>query len=187
MTSTYDTSRPASLDFRLFSYWVVIPPGRGVTMNEIMESVDTGDPQTIRSSLTRLRKGQVPDPSQPGYPLRPLPVRWNSQDRRYYDMSNVNREAVAAMIPSQVFTGAFAELMSRVDTLDSSMGQDGLVRSAQHLLDDIYTRELIRQLPLPNIWRIHNSVLRIAQARQLLEIESIRSGEALPAPPADET
>ena len=137
MTSTYDTSRPASLDFRLFSYWAGLPSGRGVTMDEMMEAVDTGDPQTIRSSLTRLRKGQVPDPSQPGYSLRPLPVRWNSTDRRYYDMSSVSREAVANMIPSQVFTGAFAELMSRVETLDSSMGQDGLVRSAQHLLENL--------------------------------------------------
>jgi len=187
MVSRFNISRPASLDFRLFSYWVGLPPGRGVTMDEMMEAVDAGDPQTIRSSLTRLRKGQVPDPSQPGYPLRPLPVRWNPQDRRYYDMSNVSREAVAAMIPSQVFTGAFAELMSRVETLDSSMGQDGLVRSAQHLLDNAHTRDLIRQLPLPNIWQIHNTVLRIAQARQLLELQSVRSGEALPAPPADET
>lgn len=187
MVSTFNTSRPASLDFRLFSYWVGLPPGRGVTMDEMMDAVDAGDSQTIRSSLTRLRKGQVSDPSQAGYQLRPLPIRWNAQDRRYYDMSNVSREAVAAMIPSQVFTGAFEELMSRVETLDSSMGQDGLVRSAQHLLDDAHTRELIRQLPLPSIWQVHNTVLRIAQARQLLELRSARSREALPAPAADET
>ena len=181
------SSRPASLDFRLFSYWVNLPPGRGVTMGEMMGAVDASDPQIIRSSLTRLRKGQVSDPSHPGSQLRPLPIRWNPANRKYYDVSNVNPEAVAARIPGQIFTGAFGELLSRVTTLDSSMGTDGLVRSAQHLLDDIHTRELIRQLPLSDIWQIHATVLRIAQARQLLELQSARSGGALPTPPADNT
>lgn len=186
MSSALNTSRPASLDFRLFTYWIGLPSGRGVTMEEMMEAVDTGDAQTIRSSLTRLRKGQVPDPSRAGHRLRPLPIRWNPTDRRYYDMSNVSREAVGNMIPSQVFTGAFSELMSRVETLDSSMGQDGLVRSAQDLLDDAHTRELIAQLPLPMIWRIQNRVVNISQARQLLELQAVRSGEVLPEPPADQ-
>lgn len=180
--------RNASLDFRLFQYWVGLPSGRGVRMREMMEAVDASDPQIIRSSLTRLRKGEIPDPSRPGSQLRALPIRWNSTDRKYYDMSSVNQETVMSMIPGQIFSGAFGELMSRVATLDSAMGQDGLVRSAaQHLLDDVHTRELIRQLPLEQIWRIHATVLRIGQARQLLELQSARTGGTLPTPTADQT
>lgn len=179
--------RNASLDFRLFQYWVNLPPGRGVRMSEMMEAVDASDPQIIRSSLTRLRKGEVPDPSRPGHPLRALPIRWNSTDKKYYDMSSVNPDVVRAMVPGQIFSGAFGELMSRVATLDSAMGQDGLVRSAQQLLDDVHTRELIRQLPLEDIWRIHATVLSIGQARQLLELESARTGRKLPTPTADQT
>ncbi len=179
--------RNASLDFRLFQYWVGLPPGRGVQMSEMVEAVDASDPQIIRASLTRLRKGQVPDPSRPGRRLRTLPIRWNSTDRKYYDMSSVNQEAVRAMIPNQILSGAFSELLSRVTTLDNAMGQDGLVRSAQNLLDDAHTRELIRQLPLEDIWRIHARVLAIGQARQLLEIQSAHTDGALPAPPADQT
>lgn len=187
MTSVSNSLRHASVDFRLFSYWVNLPTGRGVTMEEMMEAVNVGDPQIIRSSLTRIRKGQVPDPSNTRSRLRPLPIRWNSQDRRYYDMSNVNREAVEAMIPNQVLSGAFGQLVTRVTTLDSSIGPDGLVRSAQHLLDDVYTRELIRQLPLSTIWQVQETVTRIGQARQLLELRSARTGEALPGPTIDES
>lgn len=179
--------RNASLDFRLFQYWVGLPPGHGVRMREMMEAVNTSDPQVIRSSLTRLRKGAVPDPSSPGSQLRALPIRWNSTDKKYYDMSSVNQEIVRAMIPSQIFSGAFGELLSRVTTLDSAMGQDGLVRSAEHLLDDVHARELIQQLPLEDIWRIHATVLRISQARQLLELQSARTSRALPTPTADQT
>jgi len=148
-------------------------------MDDMMEAVDASDPQVIRSSLTRLRRGQVPDPSQPGDYLRPLPIRWNPQDRNYYDMSNISRDAISAMIPGQILSGAFEELLTRVSTLDSSMNQDGLVRAA-HLLGDRHTRDLIAQLPLREIWRIHNTVLGIAQARQLLELQEARSGGSLP-------
>ncbi len=179
MTLDSISSRPASLDFRLFSYWANLPSGQAVTMDDMMEVVDASDPQVIRSSLTRLRRGQVPDPSRPGDYLRPLPIRWNSQDRNYYDMSNISRDAVSAMIPGQILSGAFEELLTRVSTLDSSMNQEGLVRAA-HLLDDRHTRDLIAQLPLREIWRIHNTVLGIAQARQLLELQEAQSRGSLP-------
>lgn len=188
MTLDSTSSRPASLDFRLFSYWANLPSGRAVTMDDMMEAVDASDPQVIRSSLTRLRRGQVPDPSRPGQVpdpsrpgdyLRPLPIRWNPQDRNYYDMSNISRDAVSAMIPGQILSGAFEELLTRVSTLDSSMNQDGLVRAA-HLLGDRHIRDLIAQLPLREIWRIHNTVLGIAQARQLLELQEARSRGSLP-------
>jgi len=179
MTSDSTSSRPASLDFRLFSYWVNLPSGRAVTMDDMMGAVDASDTQVIRSSLTRLRRGQVSDPSRPGDYLRPLPIRWNPQDRNYYDMSNISRDAISAMIPGQILSGAFEELLTRVSTLDSSINQEGLVRAA-HLLDDRHTRDLIAQLPLREIWRVHNTVLGIAQARQLLELQEARSRGSLP-------
>jgi len=94
-------------------------------------------------------------------------------------MSNVSRDAVSAMIPGQILSGAFEELLTRVSTLDSSMNQDGLVRAA-HLLDDRHTRDLIAQLPLREIWRIHHTILGIAQARQLLELKEAQSRGSLP-------
>lgn len=184
MVSALPNSRRASLDFRLFSYWVNLPSGRGVTMGEMMKAVDASEPQIIRSSLTRLRKGKVSDPSRPGSQLRPLPIRWNPADCEYYDMSKFNQEAVAAQIPGRILSGAFGELVNRVATLDSSMGQDGLVRSAQ-LLDDTHIRDLIGQLPLDQIWQIHATVLKIAQAKQFLELQSVRSGGSLSAPTVD--
>lgn len=178
MTSA--SARPASRDFRLFSYWVGLPPGRGVTMNEMMEAMDVIDPQAIRSSLTRLRKGRVPDPSRPGTYLRPLPVRWNAPDTLYYDLSNVSGDLVAAQVPGSILSGAFGQLLSRIATLESAMGSDGLVRSAERLLDDDETRMLIQQIPLGEIWGVQDRLLRIARARELLELQQGGGPQALP-------
>jgi len=151
-------------------------------MDEMMVAMDVADPQAIRSALTQLRQGRVADPSLPGTFLRRLPVRWNPGNRRYYDLSNTPSEAVAAQIPGSILTGAFAELLNRVSALDSSMGADGLARSAAMLLNDNDVRRLIEQLPLPIIWQVHATVLHIAQARQLLEIQQAGGGQALPPP-----
>jgi hypothetical protein len=94
-------------------------------------------------------------------------------------------EAIAAQIPGAIMSDAFAELLTRARTLDSAMGPDGLVRSAQNLLDDDHTRQLIQQLPMDEIWRVHSTVLQIAQARQLLAIAEARRVAPLPPPPAN--
>lgn len=176
---TSNNFRPAPLDVRLFFYWENVPPGMGVTMRDMMSAMAVTDPQAIRSSLVRLRRGRVPHPTEPGH-LRVKPVRWNSRDRRYYDLSRVTPDAVAAQVPGSILTTAFATLLTRAATLDSSMGEEGLVRSAQQLLDDDDTRRLIAQLPLPTIWQVHATVLRIAQARQLFELNAAGGGLPLP-------
>jgi hypothetical protein len=179
--------RRTSLAFDLFAFWQTVGPGIGVTMTQMMEATNAADAQAVRQALTQLRKGEVPDPSERGRHLRPLPVRYNSGDGMYYDFSNVSSETVAATIPGAILANRFGELFTRVFTLESSIGPDGLVRSAQNLLDHEDIRRLIAQMPLPRIWQVQDMVDQIARARQLLEIEG-RAADALPTgQPEEET
>ena len=165
-------ARATSLPFNLFAYWQSVPPGVGVSMAEMMQALGVTDTQAIRGALTQLRKGEVPDPAERGRVLRPLPIRYNNADHLYYDFSQMSADAVLQQIPGTILTGSFGQLLTRVTTLDSSMGRNGLAGSAQQLLNDEETRALIRQLPFETIWRAHGVVLQIAQARQLLELET---------------
>lgn len=177
---TYINGRPASLDFRLYSFWRNLPPGTGVTMEEMQDAMDVDDRQLIRMSLTKLRKGKVRDPSGGGRTLQPLPVRWNPRNRRYYDLSRLTTELVAAQVPDHIMSATFSQLMTRCLTIDSAMGADGFEESAHQLLDDDGIRALIEQLPLPTIWQVQAIVFRIGQARQLLELEERRRDRSLP-------
>lgn len=165
------TTNSASLNFRLFDFWVNLPPGSGVSMGDMLDALDVDDPQSIRSTLTRLRKGVVPDPSVPGTNLRPLPVRWNPADGLYYDLSSLPSEAIAAQVPGNILSSAIGQLLVRTTTLQSSMGRDGLVRSAQ-LLGDADIRSLLIQVPLRDIWRVQDQIQQIGRARQLLELQN---------------
>lgn len=168
-------TRWTSLAFQLFTWWQTVPPGIGVSMDQMLVAMDVADPQSIRQVLTQIRKGRVPDPSMAGAYLRPLPVRHNAADGLYYDLSSVSGDAVAATIPGTILENQFRELFTRVFTLDNSMGTDGLVRSAHELLDYGDIRRLIAQLPLARVWQVQDLVGQIARARQLLEIEVHRA------------
>jgi len=167
MTST--NSRIASLDVRLFLYWENMPPGRGVLMDEMAVAMNVFDNQAIRSSLTRLRKGRVRNPAEPDSCFRPLPIRWNVRDGKYYDLSNISGEAVLAHVPESVLSGAFSSVLTRVATLESSMGSDGMGRVA-YLLDNGELRELLRQIPFEEIWRVQDYLQGISRAKHLLEL-----------------
>jgi hypothetical protein len=167
--------RPISIAFELFTWWVSVPPGVGVTMDEMMDQISVGDSQTVRNALVQLRMGRVRDPSRPGQFLRRIPIRYSHAERKYYDFGKVTSSGVDAQIPGGVLANRFGELLTRVATLDSAMGADGLVRSADQLLDDAGTRSLIAQLPLKRIWDVATLALQVGQARQLLEMESLKN------------
>ena len=187
-TMTDEDTRPAPLDVRLHLFWRGsltrdrggLPPGRGVAMEEMVSAMSVGDPQVIRASLTRLRQGRVRNPADRGTYLPPLPVRWNSRDRLYYDLGSMTPEAVAAQIPGGVLSGAVGDLLTRVATIRSSVGQDGLADSADRLLSDADTRELIRQIPREEIWEVQDHLQAISRARELLALSG-GVEQALPA------
>lgn len=171
-----------SLDAQLFFWWDSLAPGRGATMDEMLSITGVTDPQIIRNALVRLRKGEVRDPSSSGT-LRPRPIRYNTADQRYYDLSKVTPDLVASQVPGRVLAEAVKELLTRAITLESAIGADGLAISAEQYLSDPELRQLISQLPIPTAWRVHEIVLRIAQARQILAIEDARRAAGqLPAP-----
>lgn len=172
------TQPSLSLDAQLFFWWESLPPGRGVTMAEMCRVMSVNDPQLIRNSLVRLRKGIVRDPSSPGV-LQPKPVRYNTADANYYDLSRVTPDLVASQVPGQIIAQTVSELLNRALTLESALG--GLALSAQQLLSHDDLRALIAQLPTETAWRVHDTFLRIAQARQLLALEEVRR-QALPDP-----
>jgi len=177
---TSGTFEIASLDVRLFLYWDNLPPGRGVTMEEMAAAMDVGDYQCIRNSLTRLRKGLVRNPAVHGSYFRPLPVRWNRPDRKYYDFSNISGETVLAQVPHNVLSSAFGDVLTRVATLESSMGSDGMGRVA-YLLNSGELRALLAQIPFDEIWRVQDYLQGIARARQLLELQQGDSPPQLPS------
>jgi hypothetical protein len=151
-------------------------------MEEMASAMDVIDYQAIRSSLTRLRKGRVRNPASPGDYFRPLPVRWNLRDRKYYDLSRVDGEAVLARVPGDILSSAFKDVLTRVATVESSMGQDGLAdAAAKGLLNDEETRELLLQIPFNEIWRVQDYLQGIARARQLLELQPGTTSRTLPA------
>lgn len=166
-----------SLDAQLFFWWDSLPPGRGVTMSEMCQILGVADPQMIRNSLVRLRKGIVRDPSSKGR-LQPKPIRYNTADAKYYDLMHSTPNTVAAQIPGNILAETVKELLVRALTLENALG--GLALSAQQYLDHDDLRALIAQLPTDIMWRVHDTFLRIAQARQLLALEEARRGQALP-------
>lgn len=147
-------------------------------MNEMCRVMGVHDPQLIRNSLVRLRKGNVRDPSSRGL-LQPKPVRYNAADANYYDLSRVTPDLVASQVPGQIIAKTVSELLNRALTLESALG--GLALSAQQLLSHDDLRALIAQLPTETAWRVHDTFLRIAQARQLIALEDVRR-QALPDP-----
>ena len=163
----------ASLDVRLFFWWDSLPPGRAVTMSEMVTAMGVSDPQAIRNALTRLRKGRGRDPSSKGH-LRPLPVRHNAGDSRYYDLSKVTGDNVAAQIPARILSDQFREILTRALTVQSAMGRGGLAVSAEQYLGDDDLRKLIGQIKVEEAWQVHGTFLEIAKARDLLDVASLR-------------
>ena len=173
-------NRRASLDVRLFFWWDALPPGTAVTMNEMLDAMHVNDAQTIRSSLTRLRKGGVRDPSGEGH-LVPKPIRFDWASHRYYDLSKSTPDTVAAQVPGRILAERMAELLTRALTLESALGSDGLALSASQYLANDDIKELIRQLPTEAMWNVHGVIQELAKARQLLAIEeATRQQESLP-------
>lgn len=171
-----------SLDAQLFFWWDSLPPGRGSTMDEMQSTTGVTDPQIIRNALVRLRRGKVKDPSSSGR-LRPRPIRYNTRDGRYYDLSRVTPELVASQVPGMVLADIVKQLLTRAITLESAMGPDGLALSAEQYLSDPELRELIGQLPIRDAWKVHGVVVHITEARQLLAIEEARhTAGQLPGP-----
>ena len=114
-------STQLSLDAQLFFWWDSLPPGRGVTMREMLSITGVSDPQAIRNALVRLRKGEVRDPSS-SQNLRPKPIRYNTDDQHYYDLSKVTPDLVASQVPGLILVETVKELLNRVITLESAMG-----------------------------------------------------------------
>jgi hypothetical protein len=102
----------------------------------------------------------------------------------YYDLSNISPESVMAQIPGSILSGAFSGVLTRVATLEASMGPHGLgaAATAKHLLSDSEMRALLLQIPFDEIWRVQDYLQGIARARQLLELQTSSTKPALPAP-----
>ena len=184
---TNEMTRAASLNVRLYLWWTnVVPDGRGMSMDEMMDAMDVADSQTIRVALTRLRQGRVRNPAESGAYFPPLPVRWNAGNRLYYDLSSMTPEAVAAQVPGGILAGTIGELLNRVATIESSLGRDGLVASAERLLGDVDTRALILQIPLEEIWAVQDHLQAIGRARELLALPPGGGREPLPSPEEQE-
>ena len=124
-----------------------------------------------------MRKGQIPNPAERGTYFAARPVRWNSSDRMYYDLSQVTDDSVMQQIPGEILSQAMGDLITRTGTIHSAVGEDGLYRAARTLLSDQATRALIQQLPLPEIWRAQDQLRLIGRARLLLEAGDHPSSE----------
>ncbi len=152
---------------RLFMFWTTVPPGVGVSMDEMMEAVGVSDPQPIRSALTSLRKGTVRDPDDPSAFLPRLPVRHNPNDHLYYDLSRVDGGAIAEMVPGNTLDSEFGYLWTRITNVSSAMGQEGFLTAAE-LLANPETRELVAQIPIERIYHVGDTVREIERARIML-------------------
>lgn len=168
------SSAPAPLDVRLFQWWQRLPAGRAVSMDEMLVAMSISDPQAIRSSLTRLRRGI----RFRGVRFSPLTVRWNPSDRFYYNLGALTDDVVEAQVPGDIIGRALGDLQSRIASLDLALGQNG-VAAAAALLSDAGTRSLLAQIPLTVAFELATRFQIVAQARQLLEIQSM-----LGTPPA---
>ena len=67
-----------------------------------------------------------------------------------------------------------SQLVTRLTTLQSAMGSEGLVLSAEQLLSDLEIRQLIPQLPENDMYKIERLLLEVRHARRLLEIEEVK-------------
>ena len=159
-----------TFDQQLYFFWDEVLPGTGITMEDMMEALGVQDTQRIRQSLTRIRKGEVRDPSSNGT-LVPKPVRYDSGTKKYYDLSKVNPQLVASQVPGSILSNQISEMLTRAITLSSTVGEDGLALSAEQYLQDDQIRELILQLPSEKMWQVHDTVLELAKARQLLALQ----------------
>lgn len=158
-----------SLPRDLYTYWTVVAPGVGVSMREMILATETSDPQQVRSALTQLRKGRVPDPEAPGEHLPILAVRYNQPDQLYYDLGRLSGDAVAQQVPGNIFAHQMAELLTRVITLNDSIGPRGMLKSAD-LLANNEIREMVGQFPLEAVHRVEDVVRELGRARQLLAL-----------------
>lgn len=168
---TVTQSPSLAFDQQLYFYWDGLPPGTAVTMQDMLEVLGVQDPQRIRQTLTRIRKGEVRDPSSKGK-LVPKPVRFDTRTRKYYDLSKVNPQMVASQVPGSILSTQISELLTRALTLSSSVGDDGLALSAEQYLQDDQIKELILQLPTEKMWQVHGTVLELAKARHLLALRA---------------
>jgi len=163
------SDRPASRAFRLYNFWVGQPPGRGVTMDEMMEVADVSDPQPVRIALVQLRKGRVPDPDRRGWKLRPLPVNYNPGDRLYYNVAQITDENVGDQIPEGIWNLQLTQLMTRALTFETAFGEDGFERSVHDLLSEQGTRRALEQIPIQKIWQAKDAIEAISRARWMIE------------------
>lgn len=161
-----------TIGLRLHTLFANTAPGVGLTMDEILEGLGERDPQRIRQALVDVRKGKVHNPAT-REKLRPLPVVWNSRNKRYYNLAAASSDMVERQIPGQILTRLVNELLTRVLTIGSAMGEDGIVRAA-HMLEDRDVRNLLLQVPYNELHRVTQQTLELSNARQLLEIEGRR-------------
>ncbi len=168
--------QPVSLDVQLYLWWDGLPPGTGVTMQEMLVNLGVNEPQAIRNSLTRIRKGRVRDPSADGY-LAPKPVRYDSASRSYYDLSKTTPDVVAAQVPGNILAQQITQLLTRAFTLNEAL--NGLALAADQYLEYPEIRALIGQLPLETMRLASTTVQELAWARNLLAIEEVKR-EQLP-------
>ena len=160
-----------SLAHDLYMYWTLgVMPGVGVSMGEMMQALDVNDPQQLRSALTRLRKGEVPDPDAPGARLPILSVRYNTADRLYYDLGRLTGDAVERQVPGEIYAEQMAQLLTRAITLNHGIGPRGMVRSAD-LLANPEIRDLISQFPVEEVYRVEDVVRELGRARHLLALQ----------------
>ena len=165
-------NRPASLDLRLFLWWDALPPGTGATMAEMQEAMDVDSPQLISNALTRLRRGNLKDPSSDGFLVR-KPIRYDTTTRKYYDLSKITPDKVAAQVPGSILGDQVSQLLTRALTLQSALGTEGLALSASQYLEHDDIRELLAQLPTEKMWDAHGVLQELAKARHLLMVEEI--------------
>lgn len=161
---------------RLYLFWVAVPPGVGVSMRQMLDSLSEWYPkiqvQAVRSALTNLRKGKVRDPNEPGAYLPKLAVRFDHVSRRYYDFGRLDSAALEQMVPESVLNRSFSDLLTRTTTLNSAMGEDGFLKSAELLRDD-EIRMVIGQIPFNLIYRVEDTIKEIGRAKRLLELGEI--------------
>lgn len=167
-----------SLEQRLFFYWDGVPPGTGVTMEQMLSDLEVYDPQYIRNAFVRIRKGEVTDPTSNGR-LVPKPIRYNSVTRRYYDLSKATPDLVQQQVPGQILAQQVGQLLTRALTLMHSLNENGLALSAQEYLNYDEIRDLLTQLPIDGMWQAENVIRELSRARQLIEIRDAKAPTSL--------
>ena len=173
-----DSTASASQSFLLFEFITNQPPGVGFTMDQMKEAIDTDSDQVVRQLLTALRQGRVPDPAHRGQRLRQLPVNYDRETRAYYNFETTTADNVEDGVTASILLSRLADLLSRAESLRLAAGDEGIGKAiTDQILSNVAARQLLGQIPIPQIQEARRTIDAIFDARWMLVQENILAGE----------